>query len=1384
MKLISSKKTKRNVALFFVLAFMLSNLLSLFGPSAQAAVSVTAPSTGTCFQHNGTVANGALVTVYNIGTIQLSLTASEISPGVDAAGTTAATTAAVSNAVTAGHIDTASDIIGNIFTITPPTGTNFVIVPGFQDTTASRTNILLNANAQISNALSTDSTNAAVDSTLDIDVGVVTAGTVGLGRAVVAIARDADAGSATSNFGSETYPKSGTGSNTVTITVNGLGIAIPPSGDTALSGTLTATLDSTVPSGTGASGGSGTPAVASAISGLSQTINLCTVTSPAGKIEAVLDIDNDSSELYDKSGTTSQNLVALGQIGSNTTIAIFDTNTVAAGVSSSTLVDTEAIIIKGIGTGTTGVTATDQAIATGALTSDIDTDAEFPSATGLDITSSLFANNSGAAGSAPITINFEDDNSLAVTTLQAVDIVITNTTAAGGTGLPTIAGFSGAQTSRFGFLGALRAALHEGGNATSLANTVSGTAWGVASIIGGPTGSIANQESTNPTTGAPGLATSTANGTGATTLEPFQPSFVDLRLFCSASTNPVAGWFAILNSGVAANTIGTTAGGTKQLIKRSQAGQKFAGPNATLFFQTLTNISGTQASSSLTADATRQFIVGEKIVAVGLDTVNGSNALLYASCANNALTIYPIQNGFDAARDVIAITPKLQVTNVSSTFSQDVNVIANVSGNNLSGTTSLTLATLVGVPATGGNSSLASAQGVAVSENSSLGIDCSSGGQSSVVLSGVATGSVTTAATAACTGGVIAPPSTFFTGGAPNSVSGTTVIDGAPVVQGEARGILVTESSVTGFNQLLNQVGGGATGTVFEVQLPTGCDVIDDRDDNNTAVSNSASTGGNDVTRFSVTQTGGITASVAAGGSGDAALTNVNVVASASGTTPARAYFRISAGNGSAADAAVTDSILFRIDSQDLFCPTTVTGDLSGKILAQNKVSGPTLTSNLGTAMFGTATQALSFAFADDVATSVKGEVSTNTNLGPTPRFTGTGGGVTNSHPFKIVELDNRSFPIGGRVSKRNLDPDNTTTGTVITKGQIWIIPASGAAFSAAPATADVSFSDNSLVVDGAPVLVASATQDANAPLGTILIGIKKNTASGATDPATTKTTVTVKNLKLAAATSSTTDLVASVEFYSQDAGVVVNTPGVAAGNSSSTPTLFTPFAPGSTKASTQLNVATTSAVQLGAGSLANSLITSRLTTEGAPQLNPFAKVIATQANADSSKITVSAVAPTATSSSGSSALATENIVTVTGVAGAVDGGAEVVITSGPNASTVYGSTTVIASTDGSFTAMLRGDCSPPNTSLTLIVTEQLSGNKSTSVTKTALCNGATGETADSVFAAIAGSDGQATVAKVLSYVSAQGGLSAIVTAGGAKLQGVIKAAKAALGLS
>ena len=1360
MKLISSKKTKRQIALMFVFAFMLSNLLSLVGPSAQAAVTITAPSAGTCFQHTGTTATGALVTVYNLGTVQISLTAAEIVPGKDALAAAAANSA-VARATLLGDISVAANVIGNVFSFVPPTGTNFVVVPGFQDTGATLSNHILPANASISNAVSSEATTGnANDSNLAISVGIVTTGTAGIGRAIVAIAKDADTAGGTT-AGAETYPKSNTGTNTVTISITGLGIAIPPSGDGAVSGTLQATIEANPPSGIGTiSTGDGNVAAAAAIPGISGTINLCTVTSPAGQLEAVSDADDDATDLYDKHAAAA-NLLALGQISTATTVNVFDTstNTAAAGPA----VDLEPILIRGKA-GTSSNTR-DQVFATGELTSDIDSAAEAPAASALDLTTTF-----GNSVITPITITFSDDNATATTTLSAVDIIINSSTAGAA---PAAAGLAGGQTSRHGALGALRAAtLDFGGNSATTAAFAAGTSWGYASVTGGPL-LLNSQESvtaagSNQIAATLGLITANGNGgAGTVANEPFNDTFVDLKIQCGTSTNPVAGWFAIASS--TAVDFGTTST-SDQLIAASQAGTKFnVSSLGNIYTQALTNITGTTYGAATTNTMFKAGGTG-----AALDSINTSNAILYASCTNNTLTLFPIQNGVDITRDIIAVTPKLVVSSVSNTFATNVQLIAQITGNHLTGTTTLNLAKLVGAATGTTTSSLAGAVGVSVSETSQLGVDCSSGGQSSVVLSSVNSGTVDSAVTAACTGGVIAPASTFFVGGAPNTVSGNTVIDGSPSVQGEARGILISELSATGFSELVQQVGGGTQATTFEVQLPSICDVIDDQDDNNTATSSSStagSLGGNDVSRIDLLVTAGVAASSANGvGTGDAALTNANVLVPAQGTTAAKFHFNITSAPGTGTDAATTDAILVRLDAQDLFCPSTASGVLSATVLAQNKVSSPTITTSLGTANLGTAVQALSFAFADDVSTSTKGEVSTNTMIGATPRL--IGGAVTTASPFKITELDARAIPIGGRVSPRNLDPGNTLLSTPLTRGQIWLIPASGTAFSAAPVAADLTFSDASLVADGDPILVTSATANPSAPIGSIIIGIKQ----GSLDPMANTTTITVKNAKLTAAASTTTDLIASAEFFAQDVGVVVNTPGAASANNASTPTVFTPYVQASTKALTQLESA---GVQVGTGSLANQLLTSRLTTLGTPQINPFATAITSAKNADATKITVSSAAAVVTSSSGGTT--TDNTITVTGAAGAVDAGAQVVVTTG--GTTTYDSVTVAASTDGSFTAKVRGDCATA-ASVSVSVTEQVSGTKTTSVTKTALCTEGGGETEDSVFTEIAGDDGQATLSEVTSYITAQGGLSAIVTAGGGKLAGLIKAAKAALGLS
>ena len=266
------------------------------------------------------------------------------------------------------------------------------------------------------------------------------------------------------------------------------------------------------------------------------------------------------------------------------------------------------------------------------------------------------------------------------------------------------------------------------------------------------------------------LAVSTHMDLTGNNTEPFNNNFLDLRINCNG-TNPVAGWFAILNSTPV--SFGTTP--STQQIKQSNASSKALINNTSNFYQqTLSNISGITPTS--------QFIAG------GLGTTIGNNAILYASCEMNTLTLYPIQNGFDGTKDIIAISPKLEVTNIFSCFGSDVNLVAQLSGNNLTSTTTLTLAKLVAALASGGATSvLATTQGVSLSEDGQLAINCSSSGSSKiflpsikntsgspsppsqtcgggpVYLGGGNSGFYQTIDKACSSGGSIAPAPTFFT---------------------------------------------------------------------------------------------------------------------------------------------------------------------------------------------------------------------------------------------------------------------------------------------------------------------------------------------------------------------------------------------------------------------------------------------------------------------------------------------------------------------------------------------------------------------------------------------------------------------------------------------
>ena len=313
------KITKSLTATLFLCIYIFSQIL-LFVQNTQAAVNVQPPATGACPQNNGT--GSANNYIYQIGTFQITLTASEINPGRDDIADVGATTGNA-RATNGGRISSDGDVIGNIFSIIPPTGTSFVILSGKED--SSNPSNLAQGNASIFNAFSQDSTNGGATSPLGISVGVITTGTAGIGRAIVAIARDTDSTGTTA--GNETYPKSGTGSNTVTISITGLGLSIPPSGDSSLSGTLSTTIDPTPPTGIGKSGSVGSLTISSAIPGFNSSFNLCTVSSSSTSSSSTSS-SSSSGSTTNTSSSTSFTVPTAGACTQNTSMeTIYDLGT-------------------------------------------------------------------------------------------------------------------------------------------------------------------------------------------------------------------------------------------------------------------------------------------------------------------------------------------------------------------------------------------------------------------------------------------------------------------------------------------------------------------------------------------------------------------------------------------------------------------------------------------------------------------------------------------------------------------------------------------------------------------------------------------------------------------------------------------------------------------------------------------------------------------------------------------------------------------------------------------------------------------------------------------------------------------------------------------------
>jgi len=666
-------------------------------------------------------------------------------------------------------------------------------------------------------------------------------------------------------------------------------------------------------------------------------------------------------------------------------------------------------------------------------------------------------------------------------------------------------------------------------------------------------------------------------------------------------------------------------------------------------------------------------------------------------------------------------------------------------------------------------------QGVGLFRDGNLCVLDSSQNPSAVTFSSIQTSTDSTIARTNSSGAFCKP--SIFTGGAILSNTSGKVVQAQPVVQANGRGILITEpfgssgvASSSGdplaFNSLLNKYG-GTTMLVFEIALPQGCDVIDDDDDGEGTAS--VLSGINDFSFPTCSATGGLNV-FCNDLSSSGLLTASNVLVPVSGNTPAKVRFGITSINFSA-DNNLIDSILIKFDSQDIFCPTTSTSPLTATITAKNAIDSPTLSETIGTADLGTPVKALEVSYVSDSVTSTKGESSTNAI---TTTAVLKDAALATSNSIQIVELDNDSIPVGNTSSQSLIDPTFGQT-TEITMVNLWIVPSATNVFSTAPSSSDVTFSDNSIAVSSAPYLVKTSSDDNSAPIGTVVIPIKKNDSSGALSPAKNKTAITVKNIGLSTALSS--DSSVSILIYEPNAQAVVNTPGIASINntsSSTNPQNYSAFSYLSSRAQAQTAVVSTvvnetSMLTQPLTDADLALVTARNTVLGSPQILTFTKAVTSVSAVDTTKVTVSNAS---------------SVLTISGASGVSTAGAKVKIdVLSKGSSTAFDSVTVTSGADGIFSAKLKADFTGGDA--TLSFKQIISGTESSVSTKT-VSQGTqeTPLTCEQTVCGCSDTNCTPTNTQIQSFIDTNGGLSSVITSGGALLDELISAAKKMLGLS
>lgn len=188
--------------------------------------------------------------------------------------------------------------------------------------------------------------------------------------------------------------------------------------------------------------------------------------------------------------------------------------------------------------------------------------------------------------------------------------------------------------------------------------------------------------------------------------------------------------------------------------------------------------------------------------------------------------ILPFTNKFDGQRDVISVRPKGTITLSPAALTEGVKLIAKVSGNNLSGTTTLTLANIIPsgsvssaitsriLPVNGAQNRLVSYPTGTPATNRAL-VDTST-------LTG-ATSSLDSLEDIVGTGRVLdttVPP--LFAGGlAGNTSSGTAARGPRAIVQPKARALAIEEAANGDF-KAINDLGSNAR---IRITLPVGTDI-------------------------------------------------------------------------------------------------------------------------------------------------------------------------------------------------------------------------------------------------------------------------------------------------------------------------------------------------------------------------------------------------------------------------------------------------------------------------------------------------------------------------------------------------------------------------------